>query len=232
MADDEKDEPKDKDKAIDLSDVLEKLIKKHGDANSVAVKLLDENHDLRRRNAELRGQAPAEGSVVLTGDDAGRWRHYQELGKPEDLRKILREHGDLQKRDVEHTRNSELDDLADLLDWKRSVLRRVAGSERFATKEVKEYDRDLGRDNLTIRAYVIATGEDGKETEVPVREYAEAHWKDFLPALQLQQGDSPARPGTTPTRDLRKPSRRENDDRRGTDPTTEFLLRTGNYPRQ
>jgi hypothetical protein len=202
------------------------LLEKHGSPDAVALTLYTDNYKLRDKNRELSARIPAEGAVVLSGDDAARWRSYQELGKPDDLKKIVREHGEFSKENGRLKRTTELDDIADLAGYKRSVFRTVAGDTAFVVTEEKKRDASTGKDVVVRVPHVKGEGDE----TTPLSEYAEAHWTDFLPSLDTDQGKQ-AGPRGTPPRDF-PPTTDPAERRRGGDPATAFLLKQGGYTRQ
>lgn len=209
----------------DLTKQAQNLAEKHGSADAALVLMLTEAKAYREEIKALKGKQPAEGAVVLTGDDAARWRSYQELGTPENLRKIVREHGEVSKENATLKRTTHLDEIADLAGMKRSVLRQVAGDTQFTVKDETRRDAATGKDEPFKAVYV--TGEDGKET--PIEKHAEAHWTDFLPALRPETGEK-ARPIGTPPREF-PPTTDPAERRRVADPAMAERAASGLYAR-
>jgi hypothetical protein len=55
----------------DLAQVLERLLARNGGSmDTVGITLLSENYGYRERIRELEGRVPADGAVVLAGEDA------------------------------------------------------------------------------------------------------------------------------------------------------------------
>lgn len=63
-----------------LNRALAGLLSRHGSSDAVALHLLNENHALREQRRTLQGQVPAQGTVVLTPEQAAQWQAYQQLG--------------------------------------------------------------------------------------------------------------------------------------------------------
>ena len=63
-----------------LNRALAGLLGRHGSSDAVALHLLNENHALREQRRTLQGQVPAQGTVVLTPEQAAQWQAYQQLG--------------------------------------------------------------------------------------------------------------------------------------------------------
>ena len=75
--------------ANDRQDLQGLLARHNNDAMQVVATLLAENHQLRDERRQLRGQVPAQGAVVLAGDDVQRWQQYQQLGAIDALQQQL-----------------------------------------------------------------------------------------------------------------------------------------------
>jgi hypothetical protein len=167
----------------DLAQVLQTLAARHGGSlDAVGMTLLTENRDYRERIRQLEGRVPADGAVVLAGDDAQRWQAYQALGQPTDVQTAITELTTLR-------RDKAVADAADAAGYKAKVLGQLpkAATLTFTIKDETENGQTVKR------AYV----KDG-DTEEPLTIYAEREWQDFLPALlsaDTNPGQGQARPG-------------------------------------
>lgn len=171
-----------------------KLLEKHNsDGMALARLLFNENHDLRQKNAEIRGKVPADGSVVLAPDQAKIWSDYQALGKPEDLRKIAREHPELASKVAGFEREKEIANYGEIAHMKPSVLGVLADRDRVAFEVVDGKEKD--GDGKPVPVVMVKAGD---KAPVPIDDYAKTHWGDFLDALKTST-DAPARPRSTPT---------------------------------
>lgn len=168
------------------------LERNSNDAQRVAWLLFQENYqhrqelrtaqgrvtELEQEMQQLNGRLPAEGNIVLDTDQATLWQQYQTLGTPEQLGQTLRT--DLLRQ------------AADAHGYKASALQTLAGDLRI---ELRQEDRD----GQTVPvAYVIQ----GENDAIPLDQYAQTHWTDFINSLaqQPQQGGGMMRqtPAGTP----------------------------------
>jgi len=152
------------------------------DAEGLAVKLYDENFQLREKNRtakaeieELKKKLPAENAVVLAAADAKIWAEYQKLGKPEDLGKAVSERADLSKQVSESKRKELVNAAAEAHGLRASVLSKLIGELPI---EMKDEQRDG-------KAVKVAYVKDGAESK-PLDKYAESAWADFVPALRTE----------------------------------------------
>lgn len=180
------------------------LLQRHqGDPFAVIATLMGENAQLREARRQLQGQIPAQGAVVLAGEDATRWQAYAALGAPAEVQAALAERDTTKRELTQLRRDLELRDVAAIGDgttpYKLAVLQQLAGDTQFAIKEAVVGGR-------AVRSVVVKDG----DKEVPLAEYAKARWADFLPALATAatrpaigtpaRSTTPAAP-TTPTPD-------------------------------
>jgi hypothetical protein len=176
---------------------LQGLLQRHNnDAMAVIATLLSENHGLRDERRTLRGQLPAQGAVVLSGEDVTRWQAYQQLGAVDALAQQLQAAQTTQTELAGLKRGAQLRQIAEVAGYKESVLGKLPGVDKLAF-EVREAQKD-GKSEQTV---VVKDG----AAETPIAQYAETHWSDFLPALQAQTQASgttfvrQSGSGTTPT---------------------------------
>jgi hypothetical protein len=132
----------------------------------------ESNRRLREQLTELQGRIPAEGAHVLTGDDVARWQAYTQLGQPTELQQRI-DAGTtaIQERDSLR-RDTTIRQAADVAGYKPSVLQRLAADVQLSVRDT----------NGTQEAVVTVEG----QQPVPLTQYAEQHWADFLPALTAQ----------------------------------------------
>lgn len=155
------------------------LQRANNDAMALAAQLYSENYQLRERNRQLGAQAPAEGSVVLTREQAAQWTAYQQLGAPDALTTQLQQAQAAAQQLAGLQRQELIRAVADAAGYKASVLGQLPGSADLAF-EVREATVD---GKVTKTAFVKP--KDG--AEVALSTYAQQHWTDFLPSLTAQQ---------------------------------------------
>lgn len=144
-----------------------------------------ENFDLRAKNRRLtadadglRGQVPAEGAVVLTGDQAAAWAAYQALGAPTEVQQRLTAAETSATELATLKRTQQLADVAGLVGFKPAVLQRLGGDLEYETREVQ----------VEGQARRVPHVKKADGTLVPLAEYASSEWADFLPSLQASGG--------------------------------------------
>jgi len=162
-----------------------KLEKFNGDALALATDLWADNYKFREQAREAKAKLeetekklPAEGAVVLTKADAERWKAYQELGKPEEIKAAVAERDTLKTENATVKREQTLRDVADVQGWNYSVIKRLADGLEFEIVDGKD------KDGKAVKSanVVIVTGD--KRESKPAAEYAEKEWSEFLPSLQ------------------------------------------------
>jgi hypothetical protein len=173
----------------DLGKLVADAVAKHGDQTQALKVFAADLYAAKDDNKALKAKLPADGALVLTGEDAKAWGAYQALGKPSDIRKTVEEHGALATENATHRRNDELSVVAEKVGVKLPVLKTLAGSLVFGEAKIK------GKDG---KETTVQTVKDGDAEPVPFDEYAIKHWGDFLPALKPTI--TTVRPNGTPSR--------------------------------
>jgi hypothetical protein len=160
---------------------LQGLLARHNnDAMAVVATLLSENHSLRDERRQLRGQIPAQGAVVLSGEQATAWQAYQQLGAIADVQTALTERETTQKELATLRQDLLLRDVASLAKFDLDVLKTIGGNLSYVIKDATENGK-------AVKQVLVKDG----ETETPIEKYAEAKWGKFLPSLKTE---TPARP--------------------------------------
>lgn len=177
----------------DPAEGFKRLLAKHeNDAIRVAEKLYGENYELRRDNSALKGRVPAEGDVILKGDDLKRWQKYQELGDPADVRKSL-DMGKEAVADRDRFRRAEgYEKAAQVAGLKPAVFRRLAEAEGLVI-EIGEVKQD---GKAVPTAFVKGEG----DSTTPLGDYVDTNWSEFKPALVGEAAPEKKVTGTTPPR--------------------------------
>jgi hypothetical protein len=156
-----------------------RLAKMKGDAQAFAFQLYRDNYDLRQKNAELRGKVPAEGAVILTGDDATRWQAYTALGAPDEVQAALSEGSTAKAEAARLQRAQTVQQAAQAAGFKPAVLERLIGDLPLALADGK----------ATVQTEAGA---------VDLAAHAEAAWPEFLPALRTSADPLPPRVPSQP----------------------------------
>jgi hypothetical protein len=172
--------------AGDRQNVTGLLQRHNNDAMAVIATLLSENHNLRDERRTLRGQLPAQGTVVLSGEQATAWQAYQQLGAVEALSAQLQGAQTAQAELASLRRESLLGRVQEVSGYKASVLGKLPGADKLDF-QIREVEKD-GKKEPTV---VVKDG----DKETPLADYAKTNWSDFLPALQVTQTQQPT--GTT-----------------------------------
>ena len=155
------------------------LAKANGDAMGVAGLLYSENFQYREQLRQLReqltaaqGRVPAEGTVVLTPEQAKTWAAYQALGTVDVISQGLKEKETALGELGSLRRAATLRDAAAAAGFDPDVLGTLAGSLEFEL-------RDVTTDGKTVRAAFVKDG----QNQVRLEEYARQKWEKFTPAL-------------------------------------------------
>lgn len=182
------------DKGADLVKAVEGLVAKHGDTTAALRVLLGENYGLRDANRELKSKLPADGAVILIGDDAKAWGQFRTLGKFEDVETRLKERDTLDGQVKAHAREKHLAAVAGLHGFDAEVLTQLAGPDL----ELRVADRTVNGKAVKV-AQVVGKDDKGAEVLTDLDKHAEAHWAKFLPSLKAVKA-GPAPGGTPPRR--------------------------------
>lgn len=173
--------------AADDRQNLQGLLARHNnDAMAVVATLLSENHGLRDERRQLRSQLPAQGTVVLTPEQAQSWQAYQGLGALDAVQQQLQQAQTAQTELAGLRRESLLGRVQEASGYKASVLGKLPGSDKLDFEV-----RETTVDGKAVKSVVVKDG----DKETPLADYAKTNWSDFLPALTAGQQQQPA--GTT-----------------------------------
>lgn len=165
---------------------LATLIQRAGNAENAANELWRDNYQLRAQRRDLRAEVkalkekqPAEGTVVLTKEQAAEWEAYQKLGKPADIEKSITEGKTAQEAVAKQARVDAVAKAAKDVGFNPEVLTQLTEMHKLtlSSQTVKVNDKDQ------VVHYV--TPEGGQPTEL--KQYATANWPSFMPSLQVQQ---------------------------------------------
>lgn len=133
----------------------------------------DEIRDYKSKITTLEGKVPADGAIVLTGDDASHWTAYQALGKPDEITKKITDGTTAQQERDTLVRTAAVRDAADVTGFDADVLKERLG-------ELLPEMREVDQDGKKVRQAFVKDG----ATDVPLAQYAEQKWPKYLPALK------------------------------------------------
>lgn len=166
---------------VRASDVLEqfgkdavRLAEKLADVQSDNYRLREERRTLKTQVQEATGKVPAEGTRVLTADEAKTYDAYVALGKPADIKTSLDTKGTAEQELTTLKREKQIRAAAEAAGYKPAVLERLAADLSIEVRTVKD------------GAPLVIVVKDGQETALA--DYAKDNWADFLPALETKQG--------------------------------------------
>lgn len=145
----------------------------------------DRNQELTAEIETLRGQLPGEADVVLTGDAVAAHKAYEALGKPDEIKTKL-DAGDAASAEIAERKKAEaFADAADVHGYAPTVLERLMKQDGLEVVKVETTKDDDGNETKTA---IVRAGE--KDAPVALDQYATENWKEFLPALAADSGDS------------------------------------------
>lgn len=155
-------------KSSETAGLRNMLARHNNDAMALAAELYNQTYalreqrrSLRKENEALKQKLPAEGSVVLSGDDVKLWESYQGLGKPEDLQSQL--------SDAKRERRQAL--------LTRAAVRH-GFKEKLLAKLLEGTEIDV-RDKDGDDEFIVGEGDKAK----PITDLVETDWKEFADAL-------------------------------------------------
>jgi len=175
------------------SDGFEALAAKHSsDGIGLARDLYGQLQAANARVAELSGRVPAEGAVVLAGDDARAWGKYRGLGKPDELKTQLEERAELSGKVSRFERAAVISAVAEASGFNAKVLGTLAGDLEF----------EVADETVKGKPIKVAYVKEG-DKKTALDKYAESNWGDFLPSLKPASASKPL--GTPPGRSTTLP---------------------------
>jgi hypothetical protein len=150
------------------------------DALAVASKLYDENFNLRQKNRDLTGKIPAEGSKILSTEEAAKFQAFLDLGvEPTEIKTSLAKIPELEKTTKELGEMETYREVAAIGGYKVPVLKKLMSEHPDAKLEVKT---EKDKDQKETKVVYLRTG----DKVLPFTEFAEQNFADFLPALKVE----------------------------------------------
>lgn len=181
--------------AADNSKLVAHLERKNADLERDNKKYRDR---LKEARDELAKAKPADGTVVLTAEEAKRWEALQKIeGDPADIAKRL-ERGAQAETELTEFRSRELDrEAAEAVGYKATVLSDLRKTKGLAMEMRDAVVEEKGK-KVTKKLPHVRPSADEKAQWTPLREYAETQLKDYLPALAAE-GSGPDSGRTAPS---------------------------------
>jgi hypothetical protein len=176
----------------DLAKVLESFnarLAKHTDATQLAQQLFTENfslrEDKRKLNAKLeaaQGKVPADGSLVLSGEDAKAWEAIKALNlSPDEIKAKLQTSTENEKQLAALKRKELMREVAESEGYKATVLSTLIAAD--IPIEFKEVEKD----GKKLKVAHVKVKENGADKDIALSDYIQTNHVDFLPALRLEQ---------------------------------------------
>lgn len=165
---------------------LQSLISRAGNAEAAANELWRDNYqlrqqrrDLRKERDDLKAKLPADGTLVLTKEQAAEWEAYQKLGKPTDIEKAVTEGKTAAEQVAKQARADQVAKAAKDVGFNPEVLTQLTELHglTITSQTIKVGDKDQ------TAHYITPQG--GQPMELT--QYATANWGAFMPSLQVQQ---------------------------------------------
>lgn len=178
-----------------VASLLDKKGGAGGDPTEVITKLLNETHDLRAKNRELRRdldkvRAEQKDAVILTGDDKARWEQLSKLeGDPKEIAARLTKGGEAEAKLAELTERERDREAAEAAGFKPSVLSDLRRTRGLAL-EMRDVQVEENGKKVTRKLPHVRPASDEQAQWAPLTEYAEQHLADYLPALRADAGSS------------------------------------------
>jgi hypothetical protein len=168
-----------------LVTLQERISKAEGGAITVAAELHSENNRLRLELDGLKKKIPAEGSLVLSKDDAATWEAIKALNltaqqiadKVKLADNAAGELAGLKRKDV-------IREIAELEGFNAAVLTDILPTDApLESREVEESGKKIKRSFIKVK-------EGGADKEYSLTDWVNANKRDFLPALKKQTDDT------------------------------------------
>lgn len=164
--------------------------------DSQVQRLMTENFEYREKNRVMRaeldaakGRIPAEGAVVLTGDDVKLFNDFKALNlKPAEVTTLQTEFKALQGEVTTAKRKDSIATAAHAEGYDPTVLGTLIGDQELVVKPVTE-DVD-GKNQAVDRAFIRTKGADNTVTETRLSEHIEKNHAKFIPSLTVGEGDA------------------------------------------
>lgn len=177
-----------------------------GDTERQVGTLLSENYQYRERIRQLteslsqvQAKVPADGALVLVGDDLKAYNEFLALKlKPSEVVTLQSEMTTLNGKVQAAERKASLDAAASAENYDPTVLSTLIGDKKLVVKKVEE-EVD-GEKKLVDRAFILTEGADKVVTEERLSKHVTDHHSKFLPSLKVEEGGDTEAGGESGTR--------------------------------
>lgn len=178
------------------------------DDSRVVRLLVRKNKQLEADNAKYRDKlrmledqvkkVPAENAVVLSADDAKMFDAFKSLNlKPDEITRQL-EQGKKDSEQLTELRELEVDrEAGAAVGFKPTVLSELRKTRGLAL-EMRDTVVEVNGKKETTKLPHVRSSNDEKAQWMPLRDYAEANLKDYLPALAVADEGSSGGKGSKP----------------------------------
>ena len=151
-------------------------------------KLREDKRNLNATITGLQAKVPAEGAVILIGDDVKVWEAYNALGKPEEVKTAV-ETGKaaISERDT-FKRDQVLADAAKEARLKPGLLKILAKDLDVQIREVDVVSED-GTTTTKAKRPVVVTKNGDQTSDKPLRDFFKEQGEDVLQSLEAGESD-------------------------------------------
>lgn len=118
-----------------------------------------------------------EGKTVLDTEQAGTFEQYKKLGALQDIEKALQERDASKAELTMMKRAQQVRQVAEKMGYNPNVLAQLDTVDSLTYEE-----KTVVQDGKNVQVVMVSGGK--AEQPIALQEYAQAHWADFLPALQ------------------------------------------------
>lgn len=181
------------------------LGKHNNDALSLARESFSTAESLRTQLAETRAKLPKEGSVILAGDDVAAWEAFRALGKPDEIKATIAEHGTLKTQIAQRARQDLYGEISKSHGWNPAALADVPGIDEMDLI-VKDGTRNGKPAKIAHLRETVKEGDKEIVKETPLDAHIQKTRPHLMPALTAGQAAGTSRTQGGPARQPQKPA--------------------------
>lgn len=195
-------------RAEEVRDIVDQLVARHGTLNEALRVLASDNYDYRAKLRDatatigtLRAKVPADGAVVLTGDDVATWNAVKPLNlKGDKIAERIKLADELEVRVIGGERQTLVTSAAKVVQYNPDVLLAELDRNKLTLELRDGVAKDASGKETPIKIPFVRKADDPKAAWEKLTEYAERDLKLYLPALKtLPQGGASGAGGTNGT---------------------------------